>query len=255
MHIIDSHAHLGAIDEDALEALLQRASQASVHTIVNIATNVATLQKGQTLLAHQDPKIYLAAATTPHDVAKEGASFFPLVEEAARQKTLIAIGETGLDYHYEHSPKETQIFYFRKYLALAQEVSLPVIIHCRNAFQDLFAIIQEIGANIPILIHCFTGTKEEAQKALHLGCYLSLSGIVTFAKSKELQEIASFIPMDRFLIETDTPYLAPMPYRGKSNEPSYIIETARMIAALRNISVDEVIEVTSRNTKRFFHVP
>ena len=252
--MIDSHAHLGAIIADELPHMLNRACLAGVSAIINIATNGETLLRGKEMLAVKEPSIFLAAATTPHDVEKEGDIFFPQVVQAATEKSLVAIGETGLDYYYHHSPKETQIFFLRKYLDLAAWAKLPVIIHCREAFSDLFSILDQSSHQLPVLIHCFTGTKEEAREVVARGWYLSLSGIVTFPKSTELQEVAKIVPFDRLLIETDTPYLAPQPYRGKKNEPAYVVEVAATVARLRNISIEDVKQQTCENTKRFFQL-
>jgi len=257
--MIDSHAHLGALDPATLHPVLMRAVSAGVSAIINIATDEQTISHGQKLLIElhnkATPAIFLAAATTPHDVAKDGETFFPIVKQAVEKKTLIAIGETGLDYHYLHSPKETQILYLQKYLDLAHWAQLPVIIHCRDAFQDLFSITDAREFKVPMLIHCFTGTMEEAQEVISRGWYLSLSGIVTFPKSTVLQEVAAKIPLNRLLIETDSPFLAPVPYRGKTNEPAYVLEVAKMIAKIRSTSLETIIQHTSANTKRFFHVP
>ncbi|MEK7339331.1 MAG: TatD family hydrolase [Candidatus Rhabdochlamydia sp.] len=245
---IDTHAHLTS---DTLvndtQQILARAQANRVDKIVNICTDEKSLKAGL-LLREKTPWVFNAAATTPHDVEKEGESFFPFVEQAAYQKQLIAIGETGLDYHYQHSPKEIQKRYLELYLALSRKMDLPIIFHCRDAFADLFAIAGEMSA----VLHCFTGTLEEAKKALELGWHLSISGIVTFKKSQALQEIVKYVPLERLFIETDAPYLAPVPYRGKVNEPGFLPETAKMIAYLKQISVEEVAKTTKENAEIFF---
>jgi TatD DNase family protein len=196
-----------------------------------------------------------AAATTPHDVEKEGETFFPMVEEKARQGKLIAIGETGLDYHYEYSPAAKQREYVVKYFGLAIETSLPIIFHCRAAFNDLFELADLHYQGRKAVLHCFTGTLEEAKGCLERGWYVSMSGIVTFKKSAQLREVAAFVPLDRLLIETDTPYLAPESKRGKRNEPSYIDETAKIIAELKGISIEELAAATTQNASQFFSFP
>jgi TatD DNase family protein len=252
---VDSHAHLTVTSVvDRVEEILQRARQKNVVAVVNICIDPASLEKG-IHLAERHPWVFNAAATTPHDVEKEGALFFPMVEEAARKKQLAAIGETGLDYHYEHSPAAKQKEYLIKYFGLAVETKLPVIFHCRDAFQDLFALADHHYKGRPAVLHCFTGTMEEAKGCLERGWYVSMSGIITFKKSALLREVAAFVPLDRLLIETDTPYLAPDSKRGKSNEPSYIDETARALAAVKGISIEEVAEATAGNAARFFSFP
>jgi TatD DNase family protein len=251
----DSHAHLTVASVvDRVEEILQRAQQKKVGAIVNICIDPASFEKGLHL-AQRHPWVFNAAATTPHDVEKEGELFFPIVAEAARKKQLIAIGETGLDYHYEHSPAALQRQYLVQYFALAVETGLPVIFHCRDAYQDLFSIADREYKGRPAVLHCFTGTLQEAKGCLERGWYVSISGIVTFKRSELLREVAAYVPLDRLLIETDTPYLAPESKRGKSNEPGYIDETAQTIARVRGISVEEVAAATTQNADRFFSFP
>lgn len=248
---IDSHAHISS-DElfQDIEELRRRAVLEKVDAIVNICTSEETLKRGIAIKGGS-PNVVLTASTTPHDVEKEGESFFPIVEKAAKEGHLQAIGETGLDYYYEHSPKALQKKYLEKYFALAKEVNLPVVFHCRDAFEDLFAIAKECYSG-PALLHCFTGTLEEAKKVLDFGWYISFSGIVTFKRSLALQEVASYVPLDRMMIETDSPYLAPQSKRGKVNEPAFLPETAAFIAALKGTAVEEVAKITKRNAQSFF---
>jgi TatD DNase family protein len=250
--MIDSHAHLtsDALFDEA-NTLIERAKESGLTHIVNICTDLPTLERGLKL-AEENPFIVNTAATTPHDVLKEGESFFPHVEKHAHN--LVAIGETGLDYYYEHSPKDTQKKFFIRYLHLAKKLKKPVVIHCRDAFDDFFEIVDaEYGKN-PLILHCFTGTLEEAKQVLKRGYYLSLSGIVTFKKSLELKEVAKITPLNQLLIETDAPYLAPNSRRGKRNEPSYIKETAEHIASLKGIPVEELIQATATNAKSIFNL-
>jgi TatD DNase family protein len=254
----DSHAHLSSAEVlPTIEGVLERAQKAHVGTIVNICTDKETLEHGL-LLAEKYPWIHNSAATTPHDVDKEGESFFPLVVEQAKKGKLKAIGETGLDYYYTHSVRETQQRYLRKYLQLALEVNLPVVIHCREAFKDFFKILDEEyivnGRHAPGVLHCFTGTVEEAKEVIKRGWYLSLSGIVTFKKSDILREVAKIVPLDQLLIETDTPYLAPQSHRGKKNEPSYLPEIAATIASVKAISVEEVAKQTTMNVSKLLNI-
>lgn len=247
----DSHAHLTSPQVSHVDALIARALKAGVSHMVNICTDQATLEKGL-LLPSQYPHIYNAAATTPHDVASEGESFFPIVEQLAQEKKLVAIGETGLDYHYEHSPKETQKKYLVQYLHLAKKMDLPIIIHCRDAFADLFEIADREYQGRPLLLHCFTGTLEEAYQALDRNWMLSFSGIITFKKSTSLQETLKKIPLKHILVETDTPYLAPQSKRGHPNEPAFLTETVAFLATLRGITLEEAANVTFQNAHDFF---
>lgn len=258
MEFIDSHAHLSSKELfDDHENFLKRARAANVKKIINICTDKETLERGLELSNKYD-WVYNTASTTPHDVEKEGDSLFPLMSHHARNGDLIAVGETGLDYYYEHSPKETQRRIFIKYLHLALECKLPVVIHCRNAFEDFFEIIDSeyvvSGKHASGVLHCFTGTVDEAKSVIERGWYLSLSGIITFKKSEELRETAKMVPLEQLLIETDAPYLAPQSKRGKVNESSYLPEIAEVIAKVKNISVEEVARATTQNAQRFFNI-
>ncbi|HEX2578993.1 MAG TPA: TatD family hydrolase [Rhabdochlamydiaceae bacterium] len=255
MILVDSHAHLTAPSAyDHVDEILERAEQKKLKAIVNICTDPASLDKG-IQLSGRHPWIFNAAATTPHDVEKEGELFFPAVEEKAREGKLIAIGETGLDYHYHHSLISAQKAYLIRYFALALAAKLPVIFHCREAFKDLFELADHHYQGRPAVLHCFTGTLEEAKGCLERGWMISISGIITFKKSTLLKEVAAYVPLDRLLIETDTPYLAPESKRGKSNEPSYIEETVKVLAQVKGISLEEMAEATARNAFQFFSFP
>lgn len=248
--LTDSHAHLTSTQVvDEMEAILARAKKAGVDKIVNICTDLATLEKGLEL-AKRHPNVYNTAATTPHDVDTEGTSFFPYVEAAAGE--LVALGETGLDYHYAHSVKETQQAFLIRYFELALRKQLPLVFHCREAFPDLFALSDVHYRNPAALLHCFTGTMEEATGCLDRGWLISFSGIITFKKSQALRDVVAHVPLERMLIETDTPYLAPQSQRGKPNEPSFIGETAACIASIKGVSLEEVAAATTKNAAQFF---
>jgi TatD DNase family protein len=256
--LIDSHAHLTSQSVyPVVDALLGRARSAGIQAIVNICTDHDTLQRGLAL-AKRYPWVYNTAATTPHDVKEEGEVMFAEIEKAARDGLLVALGETGLDYHYFHSPLEKQQEFLRRYLRLALDCHLPVVIHCRDAFSDFFEILDQEykinGEHGPGVLHCFTGTMEEAKEVVRRGWYLSLSGIVTFKKSEELRAVASMVPLDQLLIETDTPYLAPQSHRGKPNEPAFLFEVAQTIAVVKGLSVEKIIEETAKNAKKLFKI-
>jgi TatD DNase family protein len=258
MNLIDSHAHLSSemIFEQA-DAIAHRAAEAGIQAVINICTDETTLRHGLQL-AKKYPWIHNAAATTPHDVEKEGESLFPLMEFHARQGDLVAIGETGLDYHYLHADAEIQQHFLRRYLHLALDTKLPVIIHCREAFSDFFHILDTEytfnGRHAPGVLHCFTGTVKEAEQIVARDWFLSLSGIVTFKKSDSLREVAKMTPLDRLLIETDSPYLAPQSRRGKTNEPSFLPEIASLIAGVKGIAPEEVASATAANARHLFHL-
>ena len=201
---IDSHAHLTCDPVfEGLEGILERANRRHIQAIINICTDKKTLDRGLAL-NKTEPFVYNVGATTPHDVEKEGELYFPFFEEAAKSGQLVAVGETGLDYFYEHSNKEVQKTFLKKYLNLALTCHLPVVIHCRDAFQDLFETIdrefQIQGKSVNVVLHCFTGTMEEAQEGLKRGWWISFSGILTFKKSSALREVAKVVPLEKILL-------------------------------------------------------
>lgn len=258
----DSHAHLSDDRVDPIvEEVLQRAKHASVEQIINICTDLKSLERGLELVKRHE-QVKLAAAIPPHSVDEEGDKAFPIIAEQARLKNLVAIGETGLDYFYHTHSKESQHFHFIQYLNLALEYRLPIIIHCRDAFDDFFQIIDEHYSKkqvekslfSPGVLHCFTGTMKDAEKLLERGWMISFSGIVTFKKSIELQEIAKMVPLENLFIETDTPYLAPRTHRGHQNEPAFIVETASFIAELKGLPLEAIADATTNNAKRFFNL-
>jgi TatD DNase family protein len=247
MIFADSHAHLTSKElRPHAEAIIERAKAAGVANILNICTDRASLSAGLAL------KLQNSGATTPHDVAKDGEADFPIFAEAARNGTLLAIGETGLDYHYEHSPKALQRQFMIRYLQLALECSLPVIFHCRDAFADLFAICDDHYRG-PAILHCFTGSRDEAEEALSRGWFISFSGIITFKKSEALRAVVRAVPLTQMLIETDAPYLAPQSRRGQLNEPAFLPETAATVAQVKGISIEDVAEKTRKNFFRLIY--
>ncbi len=242
-YLTDTHAHLRG---EGIHDLLARAQAAGVGRLIHIATSIPEMELGFTL-QQEYPWVDVAVATHPHD-AEQGVDEQRIRTEGHR---LIAIGETGLDYHYEHAPKATQQQLLIRHFALAMELRLPIIIHCREAFQDFFSLWADTYQG-PGVVHCFTGTQEEAAVILERGWYLSFSGIVTFKKSLQLQDIVRTMPMDRLLIETDAPYLAPEPFRGKPNESAYVATVARYVAQLRNIPYEELVTQTTHNAHTLF---
>ena len=247
--LVDSHCHLDFPDyADNVEAVVERARIAGVGVCVSIGTELKRFP-GVRAVAEKFPNVWCSVGVHPHEAEKElldGAG--ALIAEAAHPK-VVAIGETGLDYYYEHSPKAQQQANFRAHIAAARETGLPVIVHTRDADDDTIAILRdELGEGaVTGLIHCFTGTKVLADAALELGLYISVSGIATFKNSVALRDVIKTVPLEQLLVETDAPYLAPVPHRGKTNEPAFVVHTAAMLAELKGVTADQIAAVTTEN--------
>jgi len=250
---VDSHAHLDdarfASDRDAV---IQRAREAGIHRILTIGNGTGPDDMGCGIpVAEAHDWIVTSVGIHPHDAARVEERHFSLMEKLASHPRVVAIGETGLDYHYDNSPRETQCEVFRRQVSLAAALGLPVIVHTREADADTEDILRSSGATRGVL-HCFTSGARLAEAALELGFMISFSGIVTFPNAKDLVEIARKVPADRVLVETDCPYLAPVPHRGKRNEPSFVSQTAEFLASARNVSPEELAAQTSQNFERLF---
>jgi len=257
---VDSHAHIDGTEFDSdREEVIQRARDAGVSAILNIGTgdpHSGALERAVELAeAHAD--IYTAIGIHPHDARfYDDAAEQLIIKLSTQSSRVIAWGEIGLDFHYDNSPREVQMRVFQRQLQLASEAKLPVIIHTREAEPETVDILksQIAGGNPPGIMHCFSGSSWLAQQAIDLGFYLSFSGIVTFKKAEELRTIAKQVPLDRLLIETDCPFLTPVPYRGKRNEPAYVVEVARCLAELHAKTIEEMGQITSQNFARFFNL-
>ena len=256
MDLIDSHAHVDVSDYDSdREEMLQRAREAGVGTILAIGNGPEIEKLGAAVqYAESHDWIYASAGIHPHEAKLATDAHYTEVERLARHQRVLAWGEIGLDYHYDHSPRDVQVRVFREQLELARAANRPVIIHCREAWPDCLKILQEDwrSAGLGGIFHCFTGTLEEARQGTEMGFLISFAGNVTYPKAQNLRAVAQQIPLDRLLIETDSPFLAPQPHRGRRNEPAYVVEVARTIANVRNLAPSEVAEVTAANFRRFF---
>lgn len=258
--LIDSHAHIDGPEFDAdRDEVIQRARAAGVSAILNVGTgdpHSGALERAVALAGkHQD--IYTALGTHPHDARrfddKAEQRITGLLKQSPRA---IAWGEIGLDFHYDNSPREVQMDVFRRQLDLARDARLPVIIHTRDAENETIEILTSVlaGSNLAGVIHCFSGSLWLAQRALELGFLISFSGIVTFKKAEDLRAIAWQVPLQSLLIETDCPFLSPVPFRGKRNEPAYVVEVARGLAAIHGLGVEEIARITSQNFARLFKI-
>ncbi len=252
--LFDSHAH---IDDkkfnDDRDATIVRALENGIGGILNAGADMFSSARAVEL-AERYEAVYAAVGIHPHD-AKEAreADYSKLAEWADRPK-VVAIGEIGLDYHYDFSPRDVQKTVLIRQLDLARQLGKPVIIHDREAHADILSIMKKEGAGLTGVFHCFSGSMEMAREVLAMGLYLSFAGPVTFANAHKLKEVARDIPLERLLVETDSPYLTPEPYRGRRNEPAYVQYVAETIAALRNVEPEYLAKITTENTKRLFGI-
>lgn len=253
--LIDTHAHLNAdAFNDDLEDVLKRAKDAGVSNIVVVGFNRPTIEKAMELVNTYD-HIYGCIGWHPVDAIDCRDKDLAWIEELANHPKIVAIGETGLDYYWDKSPKEIQQEIFRKQIQLAKKRKLPIVIHNREATEDVLTVLREEHAEeVGGIMHCFSGNIEQAQIALELNFYISLGGPVTFKNAKEPKEVAKLVPIDKLLIETNCPYLAPHPFRGKRNEPAYVKLVAEQIALLRDMTFEEIAEATTRNARKVFGI-
>lgn len=254
MMLVDSHCHLDFPEfADQLDDVVARAHAAGVGTMQTICTRLTKFEQVRAL-AHAYDDLWCSVGVHPHNVESEGVvPAAALVEKAADPK-VIGIGETGLDFFYDHSPREEQKASFREHIAACRQTGLPLIVHTRDADDDTMAILEdEMGKGaFPGLIHCFSASAELCRRSLAIGFSISISGIATFKSAHELRDTIAGVPLDRLLVETDAPYLAPVPKRGKTNEPSFVIHTARVVAELKAMPEDDLAAVTTENFFKLF---
>ncbi|MCM5560132.1 TatD family hydrolase [Pleomorphomonas sp. JP5] len=252
--IVDSHCHLDFSDfAGEADALLARAAAADVHVMVTIGTRVRDFDKVRAI-AEAHRQVYCTVGTHPHEAEKEADVGVEELVSLASHPKVIGIGEAGLDYFYDSSPRDVQAEVFRRHIAAARITGLPLCIHSRDADDDMIAILEEETGKgaFPILLHCFSSGRELMERSVALGAFISFSGILTFKRSDELRAIARDVPADRLLVETDAPYLAPLPWRGKRNEPAYVAHTAKVLAEVKGVPPAEMAETTTANFARLF---
>lgn len=254
MILVDTHAHL---DHDRFAAdrnvVLDRARDAGVGLIITVAGDLASARAAVNL-AGEHASVFAAVGVHPHDAAGAGPGYLEELRRLAMHPRVVAIGEIGLDYHYDFSPRPVQREVMIAQLELAGELDLPVIVHSREAAQDSYALLRD-GRWPGAVMHCFGGDWDTARTFLDIGCYISLAGVVTFKGAQALREVAEKVPEDRLLLETDAPYLAPVPRRGRRNEPAYLRHTAEFIAGLRGLTLERLAGITTANARIFFNLP
>lgn len=252
--LVDSHCHLDYLEKDGdLDAVLERARAAGVERLVTIGTKLSSFDE-VLAIAERFDDVCCSVGVHPHEAAEEGQKDPDRLIALAAHPKVVGIGETGLDYYYEHSPRGAQQQSFRSHIAAARETDLPLIVHARDADDDTVKILQDEYAQAPFrgVIHCFTAGPALAQAALEIGFYISLAGVVTFKKAEALRDTVRQVPLDRLLVETDSPYLAPVPMRGKRNEPAFVAHTAAALADLLEVSPEALTKTTGENFRRLF---
>jgi len=248
--LVDSHCHLDFARPEERAGIVARARRAGVVTLLTISTKLSEFPAVRAI-AEADPDIWCSVGIHPHEAATEEGGDVDSLATHARHPKVIGIGESGLDFHYDHSPRDKQIAAFRQHARAARTAGVPLIVHSRGADAETVAVLEEEGVTSGV-IHCFSTGRLLAERALARGLYVSLSGIVTFKNADELRGIVRDLPLDRLLVETDAPYLAPVPLRGKPNEPAFIVHTANFVAALKDVAPDDFARRTSENFFRLF---
>lgn len=255
MLLIDSHAHLDdrRFNRDR-EELIASFKEDKLEAVINIGIDLETSKQSIDMAKRHEP-IYATVGYHPHNAKELTDEILEELRVLAGEEEIVAIGEIGLDFHYDNSPRDVQKYWFKKQLELAKEVDLPVVIHSRDATEDTMEILKEAqDGSLRGVLHCYSGSVQTAREYIDLGFYISLAGPVTFNNARMPKEVAKSVPLDRLLVETDAPYLTPEPYRGKRNDPSKVINTADEIARLRGISLEELARATNANTKRLFNL-
>jgi TatD DNase family protein len=253
--LVDSHCHLDYFSDEEIEAVLARAGAAGVGMMVTIGVRMAQAEVVKRL-ADRFPQVWGTVGVHPQNAGEEPVPSVEEIVAAADHPRIVGIGESGLDYFYDKAPREVQQEGFRHHIRAARLTGLPLVVHARAADDDIAAILREEreqGGDFPFLLHCFSSGRQLAEDAVKMGGYLSFSGILTFPKSGEIRDIARDMPADRLLVETDSPYLAPAPYRGKRNEPGYIAHTAAVLAEVRGLTPEAMAESTTENFRRLFN--
>ena len=253
--MIDSHCHLAASEfSQDIDATITRAMQTGVTRFIAISDTMKDIEPSR-LFAEKYEQVFYTAGVHPHEASSfDRTRDLALIQKAAEHPKCLAIGEIGLDYHYMHSPKDTQQRVFEAQLALAKQLDLPAVVHCRDAVEDVWTIVQHVQPRM-LVIHCCTEKWKDVERFVAAGYFLSFTGIITYPKSDDIRHTVGECPLSQLMIETDSPFLAPVPYRGKRNEPAFVLEVAKKVAEIKGISLVEVDRITTENTEKFFSLP
>jgi len=252
-NLIDTHVHLDHERfRNDLDQVIERAKSARVWPIVTVGADLASSRQAVEC-RRRYPGVTATVGVHPHDADSVSEGVLDEIRRLASDEGVVAVGEIGLDYHYDFSPRDVQRQVFAMQISLARELRLPIVVHVREAYDDVMAILKsEQAEDVGGIIHCFSGDREVAKDCLDMGFYISVGGILTFADSSKLRQIVKGLPLDRILLETDAPYLTPVPFRGKRNEPAYVVHVAQALADLKGIAFDKVAEITTANASKLF---
>ena len=254
MKLIDTHAHLTDIGYNGLvEGLLERSRAAGVDRWITVGTDLADSMAAAALAGRYDG-MFCTVGVHPHEADKQQAGYADVLGELGTKDKVVALGETGLDYYYDFSPRKRQKQVFEEQLELAKELGLPVVVHCRDAFDDCLGILKEWDRrDISVVFHCFSGDKQQAKAVLDMGYFLSFTGTITFKKAETARQVVRYVPLERVMLETDCPYLSPEPRRKiRPNEPALLVHIADKLAEIKELSVEEIAQATGRNSRLFF---
>jgi len=254
---VDTHAHLAMLEHASLSEVLERARTSQIEKMITVSVDEKSWESNR-LLAEQYPHIWYSLGLHPHEAKhweRIQPQFLNAFEKAQKNGRCVALGEMGLDFYYNHSDKENQLRCFEEQLLLAKQWDLPVVIHCRDAFHETYATIRKVGLSPKGgVMHCFTGNTQQAFEGIDLGLFISFSGILTFKTAKDIQEASRAIDLSKIVLETDCPFLAPVPFRGKPNEPSLLPETAKVLAEIKGVDLSVIREITSQNASNLFSI-
>lgn len=252
--LIDSHVHLDKEQFDLdREYLIKNLKNNGIESVVNIGADLKSSIRSVEL-AKEYENIYATVGVHPHSAKELTDHMLKKLEDLTKEEKVVAIGEIGLDYHYDNSPRDVQRQWFKKQIKLAKKLDMPIVVHSREADEDTLKILKEEKENLRGVIHCFSSDRKMMKEYIDLGFYIALGGPVTFKKTDELKEVAKIVPIEKLLVETDAPYLAPHPYRGKRNEPIFVKQTAQLIAKLKGMTIEDLTLQTNKNTRAVFHM-